>query len=199
VTGARSNAATAASLVLAAAVAAPLAAAPVVYEVDASHTFPSFAADHQGGLSLWRGKFNRSSGQIILDREANAGIVEITVDVSSIDFGHDKLNEEALGPKMFDATRFPTATYKGALEGFRDGQPTKVVGTLTMRGIAQPLTLTIDTFLCKPHFMLKREVCGANARGEFDRAAFGLAYGKAFGFDMAVTLEIQVEAIRRAE
>ena len=29
---------------------------PVIYEIDPSHTFPAFEADHMGGLSLWRGK-----------------------------------------------------------------------------------------------------------------------------------------------
>jgi polyisoprenoid-binding protein YceI len=47
-----------------------------------------------------------------------------------------------------------------------------------------------------PHPMLKREVCGANALGEFDRSAFGLDVGKDYGFDMEVRLQIQVEAIQ---
>jgi polyisoprenoid-binding protein YceI len=31
-------------------------AAPVTYNIDPNHTFPSFEADHFGGLSVWRGK-----------------------------------------------------------------------------------------------------------------------------------------------
>jgi len=31
-------------------------AEPVTYEIDPRHTFPSFEADHQGGVSVWRGK-----------------------------------------------------------------------------------------------------------------------------------------------
>src|SRR3546814_5221772 len=36
-------------------------AAPVRYEMDPAHTYPSFEADHMGGVSVWRGKFNHRS------------------------------------------------------------------------------------------------------------------------------------------
>ncbi|KLU22826.1 polyisoprenoid-binding protein, partial [Caballeronia mineralivorans PML1(12)] len=29
------------------------------YQLDPSHTSPSFEADHFGGLSVWRGKFSK--------------------------------------------------------------------------------------------------------------------------------------------
>ena len=31
---------------------------PATYKVDPEHTYPSFEADHFGGMSVWRGKFN---------------------------------------------------------------------------------------------------------------------------------------------
>ena len=71
-------------------------AAPVTYEIDPAHTYPSFEADHMGGLSIWRGKFEKTSGTIVLDREKSTGTVEVTVDTSSIDFGHQKLNEHVI-------------------------------------------------------------------------------------------------------
>ncbi len=37
-------------------------AAPVTYDIDPDHTYLSFEADHMGGLSKWRGKFNSSHG-----------------------------------------------------------------------------------------------------------------------------------------
>jgi polyisoprenoid-binding protein YceI len=45
--------------------------------------------------------------------------------------------------------------------------------------------------------MLQREVCGADAEGALNRADFGISYGQAYGFDMSVTLRIQVEGIRQ--
>ena len=36
------------------------------YQFDPSHTYPSFEADHFGGLSVWRGKFDKSSGTVMV-------------------------------------------------------------------------------------------------------------------------------------
>lgn len=171
-------------------------AVPATYNVDPAHTYPSFAADHMGGLSTWRGKFNKSSGTVTFDKQTGAGAVDIQVDAASIDYGNDKLNEHARSPEMFDTDKFPTATYKGKLAGIKNGVPTEVDGELTLHGVTKPLKLKIDSFLCKPHPMNKKEVCGANASGAFNRADFGIDYGKAYGFNMEVRLQIQIEAIR---
>jgi polyisoprenoid-binding protein YceI len=172
------------------------AAAPATYELDPDHTYPSFEADHMGGLSTWRGKFNNSSGTVVLDRVAGTGTVEVSIDTASIDFGHDKMNEHAKSSDMFDVARFPAATYAGTLAKFVDGVPTEVRGELTLKGVTKPVVLQIGRFTCKPHPMLKKEACGADATGTFDRADFGIDYGKAYGFDMQTLLRIQVEAIR---
>jgi len=172
-------------------------AAPVTYEVDPAHTYPSFSADHMGGLSVWRGKFDKSSGTIVLDKDKSSGTVDITVDTSSIDFGHEKLNEHVKGPDMFDVTKYPTATFKGKLANFKNGAPTEVQGEFTLHGVTKPLTLKINQFLCKPHPMTKKEVCGADASATFNRKDYGLGYGDSYGFKMDVQLAIQVEAIRQ--
>ena len=183
-------------VVMLACVAGSALAAPVTYEIDPSHTYPSFEADHMGGLSVWRGKFDKSSGMVVLDREKSTGTVDVTVDTSSIDFGHEKLNEHAKSPEMFDVSKYPTATYKGTLTNFKNGVPTQVQGEFTLHGVTKPLTLTINQFLCKPNPMTKKEVCGADASGTFNRADYGVNIGDKYGFKMGVKLAIQVEAVR---
>lgn len=170
-------------------------AATVSYKIDPDHTYPSFEADHLGGLSVWRGKFNHSSGTATLDKAAGTGTVNIVVDMKSADFGQDQLNKMAQGKELFESGKYPTATYAGKLAGFVNGAPTEVVGNLTLHGATHPLTLKIDSFKCMPHPMLKREVCGADALATFKRDAFGMDAGNDYGFGMDVTLRIQVEAI----
>ena len=172
------------------------AAATVTYKVDPEHTYPSFEADHLGGLSTWRGKFNHTSGAITLDKAAGTGNVEIVVDMSSADFGHDVLNKAMQGKEMFEADRYPQAVYKGRLADFVDGRPTQVVGDLTLHGVTRPLTLEIDAFKCMPHPVFRREVCGADALATIKRDDFGMNAGKDYGFSMDVALRIQVEAIQ---
>jgi polyisoprenoid-binding protein YceI len=183
--------------VLLAAYAGTALAKPVTYVCDPAHTYPSFAADHFGGLSVWRGKFTQSACTIVLDRQHETGTVDVTVQTSSIDFGMPKLNEHAQGPDLFDVTKYPTATYKGTLADFVNGKPTKVVGNFTLHGVTHPLTLDIRTFECKAVPMMHQYRCGADAAGEFQRDQYGLDFGKAFGFKMWVRLQIQVEAVRQ--
>jgi polyisoprenoid-binding protein YceI len=174
-------------------------AAPVTYNIDAAHTYPSFEADHMGGLSTWRGKFNSTSGKIVLDRDAQTGTINVSVDTTSIDFGNEKLNQHAQSPDMFDTAKYPTATYQGKLVKFKNGAPTEAEGTLNLHGVTKPVTLKIDKFLCKKHPMNGKEVCGADATANFNREDFGISFGKQLGFDMNVLLRIQVEATPSAD
>jgi polyisoprenoid-binding protein YceI len=171
-------------------------AEPATYNVDPAHTYPAFEADHMGGLSIWRGKFNSSTGKVVYDKAAKAGTVEITIDAKSIDFGMDKMNEHANSAEIFDTAKFPTAVFKGKLAKFNGESPTEVQGELTLHGVTKPVTLKVLSFLCKPNPMTKKETCGADALATIDREDFGVSYGKSFGFKMEVTLRITIEAVK---
>jgi polyisoprenoid-binding protein YceI len=172
----------------------PAIAATADYKIDPDHTYPSFEADHMG-ISVWRGKLNKTTGTVKLDKKAGTGSVDLAIDLDSIDFGQDALHTWAVGKEFFDTAKYPQAIYKGKLAGFVDGAPTQVVGDLTLHGVTRPLVLKINSFKCMPHPMLKRDWCGADAIGTFDRSQFGLDAGKDWGFKMDVTLRIQVEAV----
>ena len=176
--------------------AAPFAAtaAPVTYQIDPSHTFPSFEADHMG-ISVWRGKLNKNTGTVTYDKQAGTGDIDITVDLASIDFGQLQLNAWARGKDFFDVKKYPKATYKGRFEGSNGGVPAQVVGELTLHGVTRPVNLTIHSLKCIPHPLHKRELCGGDASGSFNRDEFGLSAGKDWGFKMDVQLRIQVEAV----
>jgi polyisoprenoid-binding protein YceI len=174
-----------------------LASAPALaadkYEVDPMHTFPTLEFSHMG-ISTWRGRFNKTSGKVTLDRAARTGSAEIRVDVSSIDFGLAAMKDFALTDDWLDPKRHPEMTYKGALV-FDGDKPSAVDGQLTLRGVTRPLRLKITNFGCLEHPMLKREVCGADVEGDMNRADFGMTlYSE--GEAGKVRLRIQVEAIK---
>lgn len=185
-----------AAALLATAFAAPAFAAPVTYNLDPSHTYPSFETDHFGGLSVWRGKFTKSSGTVVLDREAKTGTVDVTIDASSIDTGDAALDKHVRGADLLNVAQFPTATYKGTSIRFEGDRPVEVIGQFTLHGVTKPLNLKIDSFKCMINPMLKREVCGADAKAEFNRADFGVDFGKNYGFKMETRLQIQVEGVK---
>jgi polyisoprenoid-binding protein YceI len=165
------------------------------YTIDPTHTYPSFEADHFG-VSVWRGKMNRSSGTVTLDRSAHSGAVNIAIDLNSIDFGLDALSTWAVGTDFLNTSQYPQATYVGRFTHFKNAVPTQIDGDLTLHGVTRPVSLTINSFACKPHPMLKREWCGADAVATLQRDQFGLSAGKDYGFKMDVTLRIQVEGVK---
>ena len=174
--------------------AMPALAAPDNYTIDPTHTYPSIEFSHMG-LSVWRGKFNKTSGKIVMDKAAGTGGLDVVIDIDSIDFGLPQMNAAAKNQDMFDVARFPDARFRGQLVDFADGAPGRVVGEFTLHGVTKPLTLEIRQFKCMPHPLFKRELCGADAHGTFQRDAFCIDSGKAYGFRMDVTLRIQVEAL----
>ena len=161
------------------------------YTIDPNHTYPSFEAPHMG-ISWFRGKFNHTEGKVTLDKDAKTGTVDILVDANSIDFGHDKMNEAAKSDEFFHAAKFPQIVYKGPIV-FAGDMPAQVDGQLTLLGVSKPVKLKINSFKCVTHPMLKKEVCGADAEADFNRADFGMTRG-ADGAAGAVKLRIQVEA-----
>ncbi len=166
------------------------------YKLDPSHTYPSFEADHFGGVSTWRGKFNKSSGEVVLDRVAKTGTVNVTIDIASVNTGNTKL-DELQKAEFFDAVKYPTAEYKGTSIKFDGDTPTEVVGSLTMHGVTKPLNLKIEHFKCFVNPMMKKEVCGVEATTTFDRSDFGIDYGKSYGFSLKTTLHIQAEGVKQ--
>ena len=180
----------------AAAALAAAIAAPTTYNLDPTHTYPSFEADHFGGVSVWRGKFTKTTGTVVLDRAAKTGTVDVTIDATSIDTGDAALDKHVRSDEFLDADKYPTATYKGTSIRFDGDKPVEVIGQFTLHGVTKPLNLKIDSFKCFQNPMLKREVCGADAKAEFNRADYGVNWGESYGFKMATTLQIQVEGVK---
>ena len=170
-------------------------AAPASYTIDPMHTYPSFEADHMG-ISTWRGKLNKAAGTLLFDKATGKGSVDVTIDLDSIDFGLDAMNTWAVGDEFFNVAKYPQARFKGELSGLLpDATLAQAAGELTLHGVTRPVVLQIKTFRCIEHPVYKRDYCGADATGTFNRDDFGLDAGKAYGFRMDVNLRIQVEAL----
>lgn len=175
------------------AAALPGGALADTYTVDKDHTYPSFEFPHMG-ISVWRGKFNRSAGKVTLDRVARTGTVQILTYTDSVDFGHKAMNEAAMAEEWLNVSQNPTMSYSGTLR-FEGDKPVAVDGQLTLRGVTKPLALKINRFNCITHPLFRREVCGADAEGDLDRADYGMSQFTADGMGK-LHLRIQVEALK---
>lgn len=181
---------------LVAGIAAPAFAAADKYEIEPNHTYPSIEFSHMG-ISVWRGKFDRTGGMITIDRAAGTGSADIVIDTASINFGLDKMDKAARSEDWFNVAKFPTATYNGTLM-FAGDVPNAVEGQFTLMGVTRPVKLTINSFKCIPHPMIKKEVCGADAEGDLNWAEYGMRHSKYGEGDAGrVHLRIQVEAVKQ--
>lgn len=170
-------------------------AAPETYVIDNAHTFPRFSYSHLG-YSKQLSRFDKTTGTIVLDRAAKTAAVDITIDMKSVSTGSPLFNEHIQGEDFFDTAHYPTATFKSTHVTFDDDKPVTVAGNLTIKGITQPVTLSIESFLLKPNPFLKKDTLGANATTSIKRSDFNMGkYAAAVSDD--ITIDIAVEAIKQ--
>lgn len=179
---------------LAALVGGPAFGAPQKYEIDQDHTFPRFSYSHLGMSKQSASRFNKSTGTVVLDKEAGTGAVDITIDMNSVDTGSDEFDKHLKSSDFFDTAKYPTATFKSTGVKFEGDRLVSVDGDLTIKGITRPVTLTVTSFVNQPHPRLKKDAIGANAtavvkRSEFNAGAFAPAVSD------EVTLDIALEAV----
>jgi polyisoprenoid-binding protein YceI len=172
----------------------PVLAAPETYGIDPTHTYPRFSYSHFG-FSTQLSRFDKTSGNIVIDRAAKTGLVKVTIDTKSVDTGYPLFNEHIQGKDYFDTAQFPTATFVSNKVNFEEDKVTSVEGTLTLKGISKSLTLKVTSFQCMPHPILKKDACGANATAVVKRTDFNMGkYAPNVGDE--VTLSIAVEAVK---
>lgn len=177
-----------------AAVAAPAFAAPETYVIEANHTLPRFEYNHLG-YSIQVSRFDKTTGKITLDRAAKTGSVDVTIDMKSVNTGSSLFNSHIQGEDLLDTEKYPTATFKSTSLKFDGDKLSMVDGNLTIKGITKPVTLTVTSFHCMPHPMLKKDACGANATTKIKRSEFNAGKHAPHVSD-EVTLTIPVEAIK---
>jgi polyisoprenoid-binding protein YceI len=170
------------------------AAAPESFTIDNGHTFPSLEVMHFG-TSIYRGKFNKTSGKVTLDRAGKSGSVEISIDAASIDMGNARLDEHIKSKDFLDVAQFPTATFKSSSFKFNGDKLSEIPGELTLHGVTKPVTLTMNLFNCYTNPMMKKEVCGGDASVTIKRSEYGVKYGTPGPVGDDVKLQIQVEAV----
>jgi polyisoprenoid-binding protein YceI len=170
-------------------------AAPATYAIDPTHTYVTFEAKHFG-TSTNRGRFDKKGGSVTIDTAAKTGKVDVTLETASINTGYEAFNTHLKSKDFFNAEAFPTATFTSDKVIFEGEKVTAVVGTLTLLGKGQTVTLSANNYGCYQNPMLKREVCGGDFETTIQRSQFGINYGLPFIPDN-IKLVIQIEAIKQ--
>ena len=166
------------------------------YAIDPNHTFATFEISHFG-TSTNRGRFDKKSGTVQLDKAAKTGKLDITIDTSSINSGTAAFDKHLQSKDFFNAAEFPTARFVGDKFSFNGDKVSEISGTLTLLGKTNPVTLKATNFNCYMNQMLKVEVCGGDFETSIVRSQYGMVWGLNFGFSDAVRLVVQAEAIKQ--
>ena len=164
------------------------------YTVEPRHTSVVWAVNHLG-TSTYRGKFNKTSGKVVLDTAAHTGSVDITIDATGLLTGDPQLDKHLAAEDFFNVPKFATVTFKSTKVDFNGATPSKIEGNLTLLGVSKPVTLTVTSFNCKMHPAFKKDYCGADATATIKRTDWGIKYGVPNVGD-EVKLDIQIEAIK---
>lgn len=181
------------SLIIAALLTAPAYAADN-YTIDSRHTWPVFEVNHMG-FSTQRGRFNSSSGKIMLDTAAKKGSVELVIETASLDMGLDKWDEHMKSEDFFNVAQFPAMRFTSDKLVFDGDKVVAAEGSFTLLGVTRPLTLTVSNFRCAPHPMLKKPACGADITATLKRSEFGMTkYVPAVSDE--VKISVPVEAVK---
>ena len=182
------------SFAIAASLSTAAFAAPETYVIQNAHTFPRFEYNHLG-YSNQASRFDKTSGTIVIDRVAKTGSVDVVIDAKSVNTGFPLFNEHIQGEDYFDTAKYPTITFKSKNLKFDGDKLASVAGDLTIKGVTKPVTLTVTSFHCMPHPMLKKDACGANTTAKVKRSEFNMGKNVPYVSD-EVTLTIPVEAIK---
>ena len=179
------------TLAIAATLSTAAFAAPETYTIEGTHTFPRFEYSHFG-YSLQQSRFDKTTGSITLDKAARTGSVDVTIDTTSVNTGYPLVNQHIQGEGFFGTAKYPTITYKSTKVNFDGDKPATIEGNLTVKGITKPVTLTVTSFHCMPHPMLKKDACGANATATIKRSEFNAGkYAPYVGDDVKQTIAVE--------
>ncbi|MGO3740661.1 YceI family protein [Kerstersia sp.] len=173
----------------------PAFAAPVTYVLDGTHTAVSFSYRHVG-LSTQTSRFNNATGTIVLDTAAKTGKVNITVDTRSVNTGLESFNGHIQAKDFLDTAAYPTATFVSDKVVFDGERPVAIDGKLTIKGITQDVTVTIDDVVLADHPMAKKPALGAAGSVKLTRSEFDMGKFVPVNSD-EVTLRVTLEAIQQ--
>jgi polyisoprenoid-binding protein YceI len=111
------------------------------YSMDTRHSQVLFAIPHLG-ITDYYGRFDKLSGHLNFNSGApEKSSVSVTIDMTSIDTVSKELVGELSGHGVFDAEKYPTATFKST-SVTRTGPTTgTITGDLTLHGVTKPVTL----------------------------------------------------------
>ena len=180
---------------------APSLAHAATYVIDAAHTEVGFKVKHLL-VSNVRGRFAKFDGKIELnEKDVTKSVVDVTIDVNSINTGNEKRDGHLKSPDFFDAAKHPSMTFKSTKVEDAGGGKLKVTGDLTIRGTTKKVVLDVEGPTAEVKDPWGNKKRGVSASAKISRKAFGLRWNKlteaggaVVGDEVTILLEVELNA-----
>jgi polyisoprenoid-binding protein YceI len=170
----------------------PTQAPSGTYALETAHSQVLFSISHIG-LTDFHGRFDRLSGTLKFNAQDPArSAVSIAIDTGSVDTPSDRLNDELMGPTVFDAANAPQATFTSTAI-VRTGPSTgTITGDLTIRKVTKPVTLDVVFTGTENNPLGDSRVLGFHATATIKRTDFGITgmvWEPMVGDEVTLTIE----------
>lgn len=151
------------------------------YEIDTNGSGVAFKTRHLFGLASARGTFAIRSGTVNVAEPLAESTVQVEIATASFHTGSVSRDRDVRSAHFLDADRYPVMTFtSGGVQG------STLEGTLTVRDVARPVSLTFE----QPDVAAGSFTARATTR--IDRTEFGVtAKPRLAGQYLDVSLEIR--------
>lgn len=181
--------------VAAASVPRPALAAPDRYTIDPNHVSVAFLVMHVGFARVL-GMFETVEGSFVFDPDKpSVSDISVTIPTASVFTANEKRDEHLRKDDFLNAGQYPTITFVGSSATQTGPRTGTVTGTLTIRGVAKPVTLDVTWNKSGQYpFADKHDAIGISARTTLKRSDFGMTYalaGNLVGDEVDVIIEFE--------
>lgn len=166
------------SIIIVAALLAPLQVYAAVYTIDPAHSTIGFKVKHLMITNV-KGVFEKFKGTVNIDeKDITKSKVDVSIEMASVNTSIAKRDDHLRSPDFFDVAKFPVMTFVSTKVEKAGSDGLKVTGNLTIKGVTRQIVLNVEGptgEIKSPQGDVKR---GASAAVTINRQDFGVSWSK---------------------
>jgi polyisoprenoid-binding protein YceI len=147
------------------------------WNLDTDHSHVEFSVKHLG-ISTVKGRFKTFNGQATTNEAGELVSFAADINPASIDTGSEQRDTHLKSPDFFDVETYSTMRFEStSIAPLGEGR-FKAEGTLTMRGVSQPVTIELELGSPAKDPWGNTKIA-AEATGKIKRSSWGLTWNAA--------------------
>lgn len=171
------------------------------YDVDPSHSRVEFAVKHLG-IATVKGHFGTFEGTFEAGENLASSRAYGTVEVASVNTNEPQRDDHLRSADFFDAANHPKMTFESTAIRQTGSEEFEIDGTLTIRGVARPITLEVEVQGTEQDPWGNDRV-GLEIKGKLNRGEYGMTFNQMLGSGNVlvsdkVKLALEISAVKQA-